>query len=311
MSIIESGGDRSIGTNRFGYTGLMRLLLSVPWLLMAVACSAGTTDVGEGASTADVVPDVGGVFDIGTVEVVATDTPGSGEIVLLDGAASDVDAVDVGGVDSAEWDGVAPDGGSGDAETGAGDTEGGDTGSPVPTCCSPTEPCPLGEACYGLPNGQCLPTPENGHCFEESDCGPNQDCQGEVAGCGLVPELGSCVLDLGGCCTELWELEECDGGYCVAGFCVPLLAEAECLSDGDCGGLGITCQGSVAPALTCQAGGVIPAVAGVCAPVGPGGLCTPVLSDAFGECGDALGWGWTGHQCAPITGCVASPRAKN
>ncbi len=91
------------------------------------------------------------------------------------------------------------------------------------------------------------------------------------------------------------------GGPCVQGYCVNQLnlPPMGCYVDAQCP-VGYTC--SVGMALgKCEEGGIFEP--GACLPIGPGGMCPVYPGQVFGDCGDELGYMWTGADCALVTGC--------
>ncbi len=166
-------------------------------------------------------------------------------------------------------------------------------------CCGAGKPCTGGKSCFGASTasqGVCLSDPEEGGCYESSDCESGHYCVGAVlcpcgAACKKPSAAGACTEIPSGCCLE--DSGCAPGTSCHAdgtglGTCLPPVVEHECWYDDDCE-KGEVCLGAV----SCPCG----ATCGVASQPGKCGLSGCVGTNPQGCTLDA--------QCPADTHCVS------
>ena len=154
--------------------------------------------------------------------------------------------------------------------------------------------CGAGRECASQCTGQCVA--KQGGCQADADCGTGYLCQQMCVDCataraGASGEAGAPAVDCGGGCY---------------GQCVPVVVEAKCNADADCGA-GAHCQvvfctmACAVPADGSQPTNCLPCndgYLGVCAPDATGGCKTDAECAAGQTCQSSC----TG-VCDPTTGC--------
>ncbi len=115
-------------------------------------------------------------------------------------------------------------------------------------CCCVDSDCNQGNVCAILENGNnCLPAQPEGMCWQDSDCGEYEYCQGAVA------------------CPCQWD---CDGdGWDIPGTCMPTGGDMCCMTDADCP------QFFMGEPMICLIQEGNPFVVGTCQQAAPEGKC--------------------------------------